>query len=222
MDGSLQPARAATTAFPPDWTNYFNTATAGGGGANTGRDALAAEYYLANKDVYDAAQKAGGDKTDYALNHLMAYGADEGRSFFDPYKYGQENPDVLAAGMDPTAHYFQFGQKEGRNAPQGVFNEETYKLLNPDVAAAGVDPTKHWLEFGQKENRMGGAFESGTMYDQFNGTTYRDPWVAGIPEARRTNETVTAMKNLAQQVRLGPGSARGCDPDGNEEQQVSW
>jgi hypothetical protein len=176
-------------------------------GANNDRDDLAAEYYANNIDVFKAAMASGQDPTTFAMNHIMAYGDDEGRTFFDPVKYGQENPDVLAAGMDPTAHWFQFGNKEGRKGTQSsVFNQETYNLLNPDVAKAGVDPLQHWLEYGQKENRMGGAFESGLMYDQFNGSTYRDPWIASIPEARRTAETVNMVKALSQKYGWDPAA----------------
>jgi hypothetical protein len=184
-----------------DWSGYFSQAGTGS------RDAIAAAYLANNKDVFDAAQASGRDPTAFGLEHIMAYGADEDRTFFDPVKYGQENPDVLAAGMDPTAHWFQFGQKEGRTAPQSsVFNKETYNLLNPDVAKAGVDPLQHWLTYGQQENRMGGAFESGLMYDQFNGSTYREPWIASIPEARRTAETVNAIKALSQKYGWDPAA----------------
>ena len=190
-----------------DWSKYFTQATQGGGGGNTGRDALAAEYFLNNRDVYDAARASGRDPTEFGLEHLMSFGQDEGRTFVDIEKYGEENPDVLAAGMDPTAHWFEFGSKEGRTMPQSsVFNMDTYKLLNPDVANAGVDPLQHWLTYGQKENRMGGAFESGQIVRPVPGSTYREPWVAAIPEGRRTNETVTAVKNLAEQYGWSPAA----------------
>jgi hypothetical protein len=201
----LQPSAATQQSWDDLWNSRgpYNRSPQ----SNNDRDDLAAEYYAANRDVYDAAVRSGQDPTTFAMNHIMAHGQDEGRTFFDPFKYGQENPDVLAAGMDPTAHWFQYGSKEKRNAPQSsVFSGDTYRLLNPDVAAAGVDPLQHWLNYGQNENRMGGAFESGLMYDQFPGTTYRDPWIASIPEARRTAETVNAVKALSQKYGWDPAA----------------
>jgi hypothetical protein len=136
----------------------------------------------------------------------MAYGADEDRTFFDPVKYGQENPDVLAAGMDPTAHWFQFGQKEGRAAPQSsVFNNETYLLNNPDVAAAGMNPLQHWLTYGQGEKRMGGAFDT-AGWDQFKGTTYRDPWEAAIPQGRYSPDVANTVRNLSTRYGWDPSA----------------
>ena len=89
----------------------------------------------------------------------MNFGQDEDRSFFDRFHYNQDNPDVAASGMDPTAHYFQFGQKEGRAAPTAYFNPGEYFMQNPDVLAAGMDPMAHWLQFGANEKRIG-AYEN--------------------------------------------------------------
>ena len=105
---------------------------------------------------------------------------------------------MLAAGVDPTAHWFQFGQNEGRTAPQSsVFNRETYNLLNPDVAAAGVDPLQHWLNTARSENRMGGAFERGLMYDQFNGDDVPGPVDTRLsPQGRRDRRNVSATVEI--------------------------
>ena len=51
----------------------------------------------------------------------------------DPAQYLRDNPDVAAAGMDPTQHYQQYGQYEGRN-PGGELglhntNQQTKQAL---------------------------------------------------------------------------------------------
>ena len=151
-------------AHTPDWDQYFNTATAPD--ADQSRNALAAEYYLANPDVYKAAQQAGGDKTAYGLNHLMAFGQDEGRTFFRRATSTVRKPGCYRRRDGPDGALVSVRlRKRAAPLPQSsVFNKETYNLLNPDVAAAGMDPLRHWLDFGQKENRMGGAFESAQSY----------------------------------------------------------
>ena len=138
--------------------------------AGDGRADLAASYYAANKDVYDAARASGQDPTQFALNHIRAYGDDEDRQFADFGRYGRENQDVLAAGMDPTAHWFRFGSKEGRAAPTSEFNFADYLAQNPDVLGSGMDPMAHWLEFGAKEKRAGALGNlSNTLVDQRRG-----------------------------------------------------
>ena len=100
-----------------DWSKYFSTA-----GAGSSRDAIAAAYLASNKDVFDAAQASGQDPTKFGLEHFQNFGGNEGRGFFDEQGYLEQNPDVAAAGMDPTAHWFQFGQNEGRAKPTGEFH----------------------------------------------------------------------------------------------------
>ena len=120
-----------------DWSKYFSGATAGDSGANTGRDAIAAEYLLATRMCSTQPKPRARILPISRKNTSWPSAQDEGRTFFDRFQYNQDNPDVAAAGVDPTAHWFDFGQKEGRTAPQSsVFNRETYRLLNPDVAAA--------------------------------------------------------------------------------------
>lgn len=63
------------------------------------------------------------------------------------------NGDVAKAGMDPLAHYEQYGWKEGRD-PSATFDTHLYLLHNPDVKAAGIDPLEHYLEYGQFEGRQ--------------------------------------------------------------------
>lgn len=88
---------------------------------------------------------------------------------FDPEVYLKLNPDLVAAGVDPTTHYLEYGRHEGRvyslpakelnqveigasEVPEG-FDPEVYLKLNPDLRAAGVDPTTHYLEHGRREER---------------------------------------------------------------------
>ena len=86
-------------------------------------------------------------------------GRDPGPNF-DTTIYLLRNPDVAAAGVDPLAHYLQFGIYEGRQTHVAVgqiiggdFDAEYYLFHNPDVAAAGVDPLLHFNIFGWHEGR---------------------------------------------------------------------
>jgi hypothetical protein len=77
---------------------------------------------------------------------------------FDAGFYLTANPDVLAAGVDPLAHFRQSGWHEGRS-PDLVFDTSGYLAAYPDVAAAGVDPLEHYLHHGIQESRQ--AFADG-------------------------------------------------------------
>ena len=61
-------------------------------------------------------------------------------------------PDVANAGVNPLAHYEQFGWKEGRD-PSAHFDTTGYLAANPDVAAAHVNPLDHYLTNGIYEGR---------------------------------------------------------------------
>ena len=71
---------------------------------------------------------------------------------FDKVYYAAHNPDVVAAGIDPLAHYRANGWHEGRN-PSAWFDTSYYLAQNPDVKAAGVDPLIHFETLGWKEAR---------------------------------------------------------------------
>jgi len=72
--------------------------------------------------------------------------------YFDPFWYGQNNPDVSARGVDPLRHYLLYGGFEGRS-PGPKFDSLGYLESNPDVRAAGVNPLVHYLKYGRAEGR---------------------------------------------------------------------
>lgn len=72
---------------------------------------------------------------------------------FDQAFYLRENPDVLAAGVDPAAHYFLSGWKEHRD-PSEHFSTRFYLQNYPDIAAAGINPLLHYIDHGQAEGRQ--------------------------------------------------------------------
>ncbi|WP_132255289.1 Ig-like domain-containing protein [Methylobacterium segetis] len=71
---------------------------------------------------------------------------------FSPTGYLGANPDVRAAGVDPRAHYDQYGWKEGRD-PSADFDTQLYLKHNPDVDQAGISPLGHYEAFGRAEGR---------------------------------------------------------------------
>jgi len=76
----------------------------------------------------------------------------QGTNLVDDVIYLLANKDVFRSGMDPEAHYFQYGWKEGR-ATGSLFDAAFYLSANPDVQAAGVNPVMHYLEYGWREGR---------------------------------------------------------------------
>lgn len=72
---------------------------------------------------------------------------------FDPEYYLAQNPDIRAAGVDPAAHYLQYGAAEGRE-PSAQFSGSAYQQLYPDVALSGLNPLLHFLRYGQPAGRQ--------------------------------------------------------------------
>ena len=116
------------------------------------------------------------------LAHFLAFGADEGRqpvavgsvvilsappappapaaavntsvtaTGFDANYYKAHNPDVVAAGVDPYAHFQTYGWKEGRD-PSAYFDVAGYLNTYADIKAAGINPLDHYHSYGWKEGR---------------------------------------------------------------------
>lgn len=70
----------------------------------------------------------------------------------DPDFYRRAYPDVVAAGVDPFAHYVEAGWREGRD-PAPWFSSAAYLEDHADVAASGANPLAHFLQFGAQEGR---------------------------------------------------------------------
>ena len=60
--------------------------------------------------------------------------------------------DLAAAGIDPLAHFAEWGWREGRH-PNPYFDTGWYLRQNPDVAHAGINPLVHYILLGEAENR---------------------------------------------------------------------
>jgi hypothetical protein len=71
---------------------------------------------------------------------------------FDENWYLSNNPDVVAAKVDPLRHYLLFGGFEGRD-PGPQFSSSWYLATNDDVRNARINPLLHYLKFGRKEGR---------------------------------------------------------------------
>ncbi len=71
---------------------------------------------------------------------------------FDSDWYLEQYPDVRASGIDPLAHYLEYGVNEDRD-PNPLFDTDWYLNRYPDVRAAGVNPLVHYLRYGAGEGR---------------------------------------------------------------------
>jgi glycosyltransferase involved in cell wall biosynthesis len=143
---------------------------------------------------------------------LVETGDSELPDGFDPAIYLDLNPDLVAAGVDPTTHYLLFGRNEGRvyslpgkesdlagadepEVPKG-FDPDVYLKLNPDVAAAEIDPITHYLEHGRREGRsyMPPSVVSSSA-DGFNAS--RETILVVSHEASRTGAPILSL-NIVQ------------------------
>ncbi|WP_445621067.1 trypsin-like serine protease [Kushneria sp. Sum13] len=91
-----------------------------------------------------------------------------GNLVFDQAFYLAANPDVARVGMDPLAHYLQWGASEGRN-PNALFDEAFYRSQYQDVDAAikqGAFQSawQHYSAWGSHEGREPSAWMDTTAY----------------------------------------------------------
>jgi serralysin len=77
-------------------------------------------------------------------------------ALFDPAFYLSQNPDVLAAGVDPLDHFNRFGWREGRD-PNEFFSIDFYLGVNADARAFGGNPLGHYQSIGWKKGYDPGA-----------------------------------------------------------------
>ena len=105
----------------------------------------------------------------------------------------ERNPDLAAARVDPLAHYFRFGYREGR-WPNPYFDPAWYLARNRDVRDGEFEPLLHYIEHGESEGRSPVAWFDPEWYRAANGipvgelclahflTHRRDGRVSPIPE----------------------------------------
>ncbi|HEY8564017.1 MAG TPA: calcium-binding protein [Beijerinckiaceae bacterium] len=127
----------------------------------------------------------------------------DGSPLVDDLFYLIRNPDVAAAGVDPDAHYAQFGAREGRD-PNAFFSTDGYLAANPDVARAGVNPLEHYTRIGWREGRDPGANFDNELYLRTNpdvaaaGINPLEHFLAfGQAEGRTVSPTIGRSPDLA-------------------------
>ena len=126
-----------------------------------------ADYLALNPDVAEAGLNP--------FVHYILYGREEGRplhrseqvtnlsldvemavkAVFDAPHYRTENPDVIAAGLEPFAHFMQAGWRE-RRSPTPWFSLSAYLDANPDVPS-DTNAFVHYVMIGRAEGRSLGS-----------------------------------------------------------------
>ena len=71
---------------------------------------------------------------------------------FDDHYYLKKNNDVLLSGLEPIAHFAEFGWKEGRK-PNVNFDDCFYKNYYSDIKNINENPFLHYLRYGVREKR---------------------------------------------------------------------
>ena len=97
---------------------------------------------------------------------------------FDADFYRRSYSDVETSGIDPLAHFLDYGWLEGRN-PNPSFSVRKYLRANPDVARARINPFHHYLQSGRHEGRT--AHTSNPIAPYTQTMTYRFSWPASLP-----------------------------------------
>jgi serralysin len=138
--------------------NSANNRLDGGAGADTVNFAQSFGQYML-QDFGSMILVSGPEGTDtlVGIEHLhfadiTITPADDGNPLFDALFYLSQNPDVLAAGVDPLSHFNAAGWHEGRD-PNGLFDVSGYLAVNTDIAKAGVNPLTHYHQSGWHEGR---------------------------------------------------------------------
>ncbi|WP_428663337.1 glycosyltransferase family 2 protein [Reyranella sp.] len=73
---------------------------------------------------------------DAALFHYLRVGSPRGwepRADFSPAHYRQSNPDIVAEGYEPFAHYCRFGRHEGRGGTAAADHPEDASISAPSL-----------------------------------------------------------------------------------------
>ncbi len=118
--------------------------------AFSGDELFDSNYYLAQ----GAIPKGMNPFTDYFENGYAA-GKDP-NPLFDTSYYNQNNPDVVAQGVEPMVHFSTTGYKENNlnRDPNALFDTSYYNEKNPDVVKYSINPLVHFSTTGYKENNL--------------------------------------------------------------------
>ena len=103
-------------------------------------------------------------------------------SLFDIDYYLKNYPEISEAGIDPLAHFMEYGWKEKKN-PSLEFDVCFYLVMNKDVLDAGINPLLHYCGNGKAEGRL---INSSQNYD-FIGSNREN--YHNIAEAKEKDET---------------------------------
>ena len=192
-------------------------------GRAEGRPIAPAELGVDSRAWEIEAIRAGIDETFYVqqlqsvgvdpagLDLALHYWREGARLGLDPARdfstshYLNAHADVVAAGVNPFAHYLEQGRNEGRSSrsaerdrdsdrpdahsakkrraknhdrslAESGFDAAYYLSANPDVEASGVNPLDHFLGSGWREGRNPNLWFSVSHYLDF----YPDVAAAGI------------------------------------------
>jgi O-antigen biosynthesis protein len=125
-------------------------------------------------------------------NNVGLITAIHGTGLFDEQYYRANNPDVVAARLDPALHFAVHGWKEGRT-PSPDFDPAYYLSQNIDVVRSGLNPLLHYAAHGRSEGRQ--ATHAAADPDIHSEA---DPYTRWIEE----NETLDESDRLAIRAHI--------------------
>ena len=136
----------------------------------------------------------------------------ETRGFFDKAYYLDANPDIAASNVEPFAHFFLYGFKEGRK-PNIAFDTRWYLETYGDVREAGVNCLLHYALFSEREARRPNALFELEWYRQRHRIGESDSAMLHYLEARKKGVSPIPQFDAAYYLSSYPDvAAAGVDP----------
>jgi glycosyltransferase involved in cell wall biosynthesis len=117
------------------------------GGRRFARRAIKLLYWLVTLQLVDRIRKRASHAVMATGSGQHVYRLIQDSGLFDADFYSDTNPEIAKAGIDPLAHYINFGAADGRD-PNPLFDTSFYLESNPAVARAAINPVWHYLTKG--------------------------------------------------------------------------
>jgi len=106
-------------------------------------------------------------------------------SYFDPFDYCRQRPDIVGARIHASVHFALAGAWEQAEA-SAEFSVSRYWARHPDVEQAGLNPLLHYLCYGRREGRIAIPARASARFEDFpegvrrEGSYVADPVVSVV------------------------------------------
>lgn len=149
-------------------------------------------------------------------------------AIFDAHWYLENNPDVRRAGLEPIAHWLEFGWRESRK-PSPYFDAAWYSANYPDVGSSDLNPLLHYIRFGDYDGRQPAPYFDTAWYRRAYEIAASELALGHFMSARKTGlfapcaELYSALhlkRYLAESLAGGDPFARALEDAGSERRST--